>query len=115
MSYFTMGYGMIPTASTAEIKQAVEEVAPAIIEDKIGTVVEDTVDTRIEQAVNAGDSDDVRTFASFDVFPRTGVEDVEYIALDPGYEYAWNGSEYTLLNEHKALEEEDINALGNWE
>lgn len=115
MSYFTMGYGMIPTASPAEIKQAVEEVAPAIIEEQVGTVVDDKIDTKIEDAVSRGESDDVQTFASRSAFPTTGITGVEYIALDTGYEYAWNNGEYVLLNEHDAMNTAEVNALSEWD
>ena len=111
MSYFTMGYGMIPTASPAEVKQAVEEVAPAIIEEKIGTVVEDTVDTAMAEAQAAGESNDIRSFSTRASFPATGVKGVEYIAEDTGYDYFWDGTKYVIINEHSALTESDINSL----
>lgn len=114
MSYFTIGYGMIPKASAAEVKEAVEEIAPAIIEEKMGDVVETTVDTKIADAVTKGESDDVRTFATRSAFPPNGIDGVEYIALDTGYEYAWKDGAYVLLNEHAALTDTDINNL-DWD
>jgi len=114
MSYFTIGYGIIPTASAAEVKQAVEEVAPAIIEEQIGPAVDTAVDTKMADAVAAGESDDVRTYATREAFPAEGIDGVEYIALDTGYEYAWKDGAYTLLNEHTALTDSDIENL-DWD
>jgi len=111
MSYFTIGYGIIPTASASEVKQAVEEVAPAIIEEKIGTVVEDTVDTAMATAQSEGRSDDIRSFPTRASFPLTGVKGVEYIAEDTGNDYFWDGTKYVIINEHSALTESDINSL----
>lgn len=99
MSYFSIGYGVIPAASPAELKQAVDEA----------------VDTKMETQEALGKSDDVRAFSSFDVFPRTGVSGVEYVDESTGSEYIWDGTGYTLLNEPESLNETDIENLGNWD
>ena len=101
MSYFSMGYGMIPTSSAdpAEVRRAVDEA----------------VDTKMSAAEADGKADDVRTFASFDVFPRTGVSGVEYVDESTGSEYVWDGSGYVLLNEPETLSSTDIDNLGNWD
>lgn len=101
MSYFTMGYGMIPTGN----------VSP----ETIKTAVDEAVDTRMESAEALGKSDDVKVFTSFDVFPRTGISGVEYVDESTGSEYIWNGTEYILLNEPETLSESDIENLGNWD
>lgn len=99
MSYFSIGYGIIPAASPTDLKQAVDEA----------------VDTKMETQEASGKSDDVRTFASFALFPRTGVSGVEYVDESTGSEYIWNGTEYMLLNEPEALSRDDIDGLGNWD
>ena len=114
MTYFTMSYGNIGTVSSEDIKKAVEEVAPSLIEEAVGTVVDNKIDDKISTVTEQGNADDVRAFDTFSSFPASGVEDVEYIALDTGYEYAWDGTSYVLLNEHERLNDEDINGLGNW-
>lgn len=115
MSYFTIGYGIIPKASAAEVKEAVEEVAPAIIEEKMGDVVETTVETKITDAIDSGKADDIRTFSSKDSFPNPGIEGVEYIDSTTGYEYIWSNGRYILLNEHVALSDSDIDNLDGWD
>ena len=113
-SFFSIGYGMIPTASTAEVKQAVQEIAPAIIEEQVGTVVGTTVDTKIQEAAESGLSDDVR-IDSFANFPRPGVSGVEYIDTSTGWEYYWDDSanDYILINGHTALSNSEINSIFN--
>jgi hypothetical protein len=111
MSYFTMGYGMIPSASASEVKQAVQEIAPAIIEEQVGTVVDDKIDTKIEDAVSKGESNDIRSFSTRESFPATGIKGVGYIAEDTGYDYFWDGTKYVIINEHSALTESDIDSL----
>lgn len=111
MSYFTMGYGMIPSASASEVKQAVQEIAPAIIEEQMGTVVDTAVDTAMTAAQEEGKSNDIRSFSTRASFPATGVKGVEYIDEDTGYDYFWDGTKYVIINEHSALTESDIDSL----
>lgn len=111
MSYFTIGYGMIPKASAAEVKEAVEEIAPAIIEEQMDTVVDSAVNTVMTAAQEAGESNDIRSFSTRASFPATGIRGVEYIAEDTGYDYFWDGTKYVIINEHSALTESDINSL----
>lgn len=118
MSYFSMGYGVLPIVSSEEVKQAVEEIAPEIIDG----VVDTKVDAKMEEVIREGESDDVKTYQDFNKFPgqpgntdgKSPIKDVEYIDESNGYEYIWNGTTYMLLNEHKSLDADDINGLGNW-
>ena len=136
MSYFTMSYGMLPQASPEEVKRAVEELAPSLIDDKMsdyakkdelddyattdeisGFVTEtkatqiagNVATSKINTEKESGTMDDIRVYNTRDSFPSTGVSDVEYIAKDTGLEYIWNGSEYTALGKHEVVDIDDLN------
>jgi len=57
MSYFNIiGYGNIPAASPAEIRAAVEELAPSLIDEKMGDYAKkDDVETTLEGYATKGD------------------------------------------------------------
>lgn len=114
MSYFGIGYGNIPTASPEEIRRAVEDVAPAIIEEQIGTVVDDSINAAFRQAEATGKMNDVREYESRDAFPETGITGVEYVDKSTDKEYIWDGGAYVILDATKPVTDTDIDTLPAW-